>query len=224
MTRWIVASFLLVLPLTASAQPGPRQDRRELRQDRRELRQDRRELRDDRRDAQRFSRLLQSYDAARAANQIGALTELDGRVQAAIDEELRESGREVNQKAAEAGRSQAEVGRERREVARDVDRGRPGQAAGDVRDLRDDRRDAHDDRRDLRWEQAAASQLAAIQQEYRSLLGRVDPGSLDRKRTLLAQVAGLSRAELSGDRQEIREDRRERREDRRELREDRRGR
>lgn len=111
----------------------------------------------------------------------------------------------------------AQIRQDRREVAQDQ-----RQIADDRRDLRDDRRDAQDDRRDANREAAQGARIRAIQQEFAGLAGRMDPPSLDRKRALIAEAAGLQRAEVAGGRQELREDRRELREDKRELREDRR--
>jgi hypothetical protein len=220
----IGASLLLLSISAGHAQPGPgvRQDRREVRQDAREIRQDGRQLNDDVRDARRMEVLLQAFDAARATRQPARIVEVDRRVQAAIEVELRESGRELAQKQGEAARSGREVGQERREVGRDIAAGRPGRAAGDVRDLRDDRRDARDDRRDVRQEAVSANRLQGIQREYNALAGRLDPRSVDRRRALIAELVQMQRHEAAGDVREQREDRRELHEDRRERREDRR--
>lgn len=224
MRRFALVLALAVPATVASAQPRPevRQDRRELRQDNRELRQDNRAMRDDLRDARRYAMLLSTFDQAVASRQPPAMMDIDRRVMAAIEGEVRESNREVMQKGAEAQRSQNEVRGDRREIARDNWRGQPGQAAGDRRDLRDDRRDARDDRRDVHREMGENNRIRAIQQEYGSLANRLDPPAVNRKRALIVELNVMANRELREDVKEKREDMRERREDRRELREDRR--
>jgi hypothetical protein len=217
-----LAMTLSAAPASAQPRLEQRQDRRELRQDHKEIRQDQRAVRDDMRDARRFANLLAAFDQASATRNPAQISDVDRRVLAAIEGEVRESSREVAQKGAEAARSQGEVRRDRREVGRDVARNQPGQAADDRRDLRDDRRDARDDRRDARREMIDNGRLRAIQQEYTSLANLADPQSLGRKRGLLVELNNMAAAEIREDRREIREDRREIREDRRELREDRR--
>ncbi|MFO0579973.1 MAG: hypothetical protein U1A78_38870 [Polyangia bacterium] len=219
---WALALSLIPVAAHAQRRPEIRQDKREVRQDQREVRQDQRQLADDRRDARRYANLLAAFDQARASAQPQAMAAIDQRVQTAINAEINESNREVAQKGAEANRSQAEVGRGRREVGRDMVRGQPVRAADDRRDLRDDRRDAADDRRDARREVMDNNRLRTLAAEYAGLVGRFDPPSMERKRTVLVTLNQMAAAEVAGDRRETREDRREMREDKRELREDRR--
>lgn len=224
MRRLAIVLALAVPATVASAQPRPevRQDRRELRQDNREIRQDNRAMRDDIRDARRYSMLLSIFDQAVASRQPPAMMDVDRRVMAAIEGEVRESNREVMQKGAEAGRSQNEVRADRREVGRDNMRGQPFRAADDRRDLRDDRRDARDDRQDARREMGENNRIRIIQQEYGSLANRLDPPAVNRKRALIVELNIMANREIREDMKEKREDVREKREDRRELREDRR--
>lgn len=202
---------------------GEVRNRVERAQDRKELRQDARQRLDDRMDVAKLEKALADFDQARAANQAAAMAGVDSHVMTLARQERAESGVEVAQKAAEVRRDGAEVRSDRREVVRDVRTGHTGgQLADDARDLRDDRRDRRDDRRDLGHELGAAGRRGDIAVEYKTLSGRMDAPSLDRRRALLVELIGIARAELAGDRQETREDRRERREDRRETREDRR--
>lgn len=218
----VVASAVPATSAFAQPRPEQRQDRRELRQDNKELRQDNRATRDDIRDARRYAMLLQAFDQAVASRQPPAMMDIDRRVMAAIEGEMRESNREVVQKGAEAARSQNEVRNDRREVGRDNLRGQPVQAADDRRDLRDDRRDAKDDRRDARREMGENNRIRAIQQEYASLANRLEPPAVSRKRALIVELNVMASKEIREDVKEKREDVKEKREDRRELREDRR--
>lgn len=162
----------------------------------RALNVDRREMRDDVRDANRWAAVSARFDAARAANDVPALSAVDVELRALLAQELRE-GR------VELARDGAEVRQDNRELRRD-------RAVGPV--ARDDRRDRRDDVRDAKVEARAGQRLAAIDAQLAGLAGRFDPPSLQQRRALLDEVMALSR-------QELRRDTREQREDRRELRE-----
>lgn len=179
----------------ARAQHNVGRDRMERAQDRHEMRQDVRQVRDDRMDLAQLEAVLAEFDRIRASRQLGLMAGLDSRVMGLMREEAYESRQEGYQKAGE-------VRRETAEVYRDGMR-------------RDDRRDARDDRRDLNQEMGQSMRRRQIAQEYRGLMGRADPMSLNRKRALLSELVSIARQELRGSRQELREDRRELREDRR---------
>ena len=77
----------------------------------------------------------------------------------------------------------------------------------------DDRKDHRDDVRDARQESRALQKTRTISQELNNLYGRMDSGSLSRKRLLIADLVQLARTETAQNRQETREDSREARED-----------
>lgn len=171
---------LIVLAVPAAGRAQPRPDYFSRTDDRRELRQDRRDLADDGRDLAWIERLIGDFDAARARRNRRALARVEGEVARTLAREVREG--------------RLDLARSRGEIRRDAYDGRW--------ERRDDRRDLRDDRRDLR-------RVALIEREFGSLRGRMDRRSLDRKRTLLAELHGLARAELREDGWELREDRRD---------------
>ena len=200
------------------------QDRREKAQDRRELGQDGRQIVDDARDIRRMQNLIGRFDRARAMGNGAELQAVDNEVRTVVAWELEEGRREQAQKNAEANRSVNEARGERREVVRDDRRGRPGEARRDRRDAKDDRRDARDDVRDAQKEAAQNQRRYQIAVELNGMAGRLDPGSLDRKRMLMVNLLREAGIEYRDDKKEAREDKKELREDRRETREDRRRR
>lgn len=216
-----LALAVLVVSQVAAAQAV--RNAAERRRDRQDLRQDRRQLTDDRRDARQVHQLLVDYDAAIAANDAARLGGLDAAFRAHLAKEIGESRVESAQARQEVREDKRELRSDRRELRQDValDR-RPGVVADDARDLARDRANLADDRRDAARERLSRERLLAIQGQLGGLEGRFDPGSVQHKRALIAEVFGVAKAEVVRDREERREDRRELREDRRERREDRR--
>ncbi|RKH46502.1 hypothetical protein D7X55_15955 [Corallococcus sp. AB049A] len=193
MSKWLLATMALSLPVLAHA-GGPRDNHHgEQARDRQELRQDARETRDDHYDLRQVESLLSRYDSARGRSARRDLLQVEEDVRRYVSSELNESHRELAQDKQEA-RSSA------REVRYDGNR-------------RDDRKDHRDDVRDARQESRALRQTRSIAQELNNLYGRMDSGSLTRKRMLIADLVQLARAETAQNRQETREDRREARED-----------
>jgi hypothetical protein len=90
-----------------------------------------------------------------------------------------------------------ETAREQAEAAREQDQG--------------DRRDDH---RDLRQEAKGQDWRRALALKWKTLEGKSDPASLDRKRALLVEFDGLTRSELAKERQKRSQDLREIRDDR----------
>ncbi len=221
MSRWLLA-LVLTSAAAGSAHAQVARDRQEKAQDRREIAQDQRQIADDANDIRHLQILIGRFDRARATGNAVELQAVDNEVRRVVAIELQEGRREQAQKNAEVARSAGEVRSERREVGRDVRNGRPGAAARDRRDARDDRRDLRDDVRDAQKESAQNQRRYNIAVELNGLAGRLDPPSLERKRTLMVQLlreAGIeyreSVKEANEDRKELREDRRETREDRR---------
>jgi hypothetical protein len=180
----VAAVALAGSPARAAVQPPPAPDPA---RGRVELKQDRRELADDRWDLARIEQLLARFDAARARRDRRALASAEAGVLRFLDRELWEA-------RAEVVRASWEI---RRDAWRDP---RDGRAWGD------DRRDWRDDRRDL-------ARVRTIRAEFGSLRGRMERRALDRKHALVAELAGMARAELREDRAERREGRREARAD-----------
>ncbi|MBZ4335277.1 hypothetical protein NR800_35815 [Corallococcus interemptor] len=193
MSKWLLATMALSLPALAHAD-GPRGNNHgEQVRDRQELRQDARETRDDRYDLRHVESLLSRYDSARGRAARRDLLQVEEDVRRYVASELNETRRELAQDKQEARASA-------REVRHDGYR-------------YDDRKDHRDDVRDARQESRALRQTRSIAQELNALYGRLDSGSLSRKRMLLADLVQLARTETAQNRQETREDRREARED-----------
>lgn len=193
MSKWLLATMALSLPVLAHA-GGPRGNNHgEQVRDRQELRQDARESRDDHYDLRQVESLLARYDSARGRSARRDLLQVEEDVRRYVASELNETRRELAQDKQEARASA-------REVHRDGHR-------------YDDRKDYRDDVRDVRQESRALRQTRSISQELNNLYGRLDSGSLSRKRMLIADLVQLARAEQSQNRKEMHEDRREARED-----------
>ncbi len=192
MSKWLLATMALSLPALAHA-GGPRGNHAEQVHDRQELRQDARETRDDHQDLRQVESLLARYDSARGRGARRDILQVEQELRGYVNAELNESHRELAQDKQEA-RSSA------REVRHDGYRS-------------DDRKDHRDDVRDVRQESRALQQTRSIAQELNGLYGRLDSGSITRKRMLIADLVQLARAETAQNRQEMREDRREARED-----------
>ncbi|RKG98585.1 hypothetical protein [Corallococcus carmarthensis] len=193
MAKWLLATMALSLPALAHA-GGPRGNNHgEQTRDRQELRQDARETRDDHHDLRQLESLLSRYDSARGRSARRDLLQVEDELRGYVASELSESRRELSQDKKEARTSA-------REVHHDGNR-------------YDDRKDHRDDVRDARQESRALQQTRSISQELNGLYGRMDSGSLSRKRMLIADLVQLARAEQSQNRQETREDHREARED-----------
>lgn len=225
MRKWesIVAAALILAAgaSVACAQAG--RNAVERRQDRRQLRQDRLKQADDTRGLIRIRRVKADYDAARRSGDRSALAGVDRRVLLYLKGEIGESNLESLQAAAEVRRDKVELGSDRREIRRNRALGAPPRVrADDHRDLRDDRRDLRDDRRDLAREMRTRRRLFEIRREWKSLEGKFDARSLERRDQLFAEILTLAGVERVENRKEIRENKRELREDRRETREDRR--
>lgn len=220
MNRLMLA--VVVLGATFAQAQAPR-NRVERARDRQDLRQDRRQLADDRGDALRAGTLLADYDRAAAAGDAARLGALDAAFNQHLQREISESQVESAQKRQEVREDKREVRGDRRELRQDVALGRrPGVVADDARDLGRDKANLADDRRDAAVERLSRERLMTIQGQLGGLAGRFDAPSVQQKRALYAEVLGMARAEIAGDKQERREDHRELREDRRETREDRR--
>ena len=73
-----------------------------------------------------------------------------------------------------------------------------------------DRRDRKDSARDARNEAESLRQTRDIARELDGLYGRLDPRSIQRKRTLMADLLRLAQAEQSRDRMETHQDRNKR--------------
>jgi hypothetical protein len=191
MKTWLLATMALSLPALAHA--GDFRHPGEQARDRKELRQNARESRDDHFDLRQVESLLSRYDSARGRSARRDLLRVEEELRGYVASELNETHRELSKDKQEARASA-------REVRYD------GYRRDDVRDHRDDVRDA-------RQESRALQQVRGISQQLNGLYGRMDSGSLSRKRMLLADLVQLARVEQSQNRQESREDRREVRED-----------
>jgi len=224
----VVMQKLMVLALVVVSQVASAQAVRngvERVKDRQDLRQDRRQGADDRLDAARAQQLLGEYDQAIAANNPAKLTSVESRFSKHLAQEIAESRVESVQARQEVREDKREVRSDRREVGRDVASGKgPAVVADDLRDKTRDRVNTIDDRVDAAKERGSRERMVAIQSQTAALAGRFDPGSLQQKRALYAEVVGIAANEVHRDNQETREDHRELREDRRETREDRRQR
>ncbi|MCB9668721.1 MAG: hypothetical protein H6734_04515 [Alphaproteobacteria bacterium] len=178
---------------------------------------DHRDRADDRRDLRvlidataRWNTAIQTGD--RAAEQAA-----DTSLRTWLQQELRESRRDVGEARREVQRSNRELQGSR--VERAVEGG-----AKDGHDVRDDRRDRRDDvvdrgqaRMDLARTRQIADALAGMQPRFDA--GTASAADVVAKRGLLNELRGMAYRELGESGEELREDRREGREDRRERRE-----
>jgi hypothetical protein len=191
MKNWLLATMALSLPALAHA--GDFRHPSEQARDRQELRQDVRESRDDHFDLRQVESLLARYDSARGRNSRHDLLRVEEELRGYVASELNETRRELAKDKQEARASAHEVRYD-------------GYRRDDIRDHRDDVRDA-------RQESRALQQTRGIAQQLNGLYGRMDSGSLARKRMLLADLVQMARTEQAQNRQEMREDWREARED-----------
>ncbi len=188
MTRTAFALLLaLAIPATALAR-----DYDSERRDRREGHKDRRALRDDLLDAMLAQRLLQEFERTWAALDRNALRAVELRVQAALDDEVRE-------KSWERRREAHELDRDRRELHQD--------RWDDRRDVAEDRRDLADDRQDLMRAEEFGNRVNALRLEWANLRDQRTYPAMVRKHAILEELVRLARIEVRGDQEELREDR-----------------
>lgn len=206
MSRWML-SFVLLTAAASSAVAQP-YNGRQRQQDRREIARDNAQAADAN-DLRQMQFLIGRFDRARATGNGPELQYVDNEVRRYVARELEEGRREQMQKNAEAQRSAAEARNSQRDA-----RNRPYDRR-ERRDARDDRKDLRDDVRDAQKEAAQNQRRYNIALELNGLAGRLDPGSLNRKRTLMIQLMQEAGYEYQETVKEGAEDRRELREDRR---------
>jgi hypothetical protein len=184
----IACALLLALTRPGAALAGP------------EVARDRRELRDDLRDARKAEWLLHEYDRAWHARDRRGLAQVEARVLAALDAELREARHETGHAAGEVYVSREEVRADRHEGMWDAEHQDPPGTRSDVRALREDRRD-------LMREVEYRDRIRSIRAEFRTLRGSRLRSALHRKHDLLQELVRLSHYEIRADHAELREDR-----------------
>ena len=186
---------LLAALSTLAAHAGPprpaqqARDRRDIQQDKRELSQDRAEFADDQRDLARARAYAQRLQQLRTAGVMQGVAALDAEVSRYLEGERAETRRETGRAAAEVIRSAGETVGAAGEAVADARTGRAaGVQADSRRDLRDDHRDLKHDQRDHRAEAAARNRVTSLAARWNGLAGRADPGSLDARAAILAEV------------------------------------
>lgn len=171
------------------------------------------DLRDDTRDYNTLVNLVDDWHDAYARNNYRAMSKADAAIARWLDNELRESRRDVTEASRETSRSRRDARSETRDVYRAASHGRYGvaihqaaQAAAERRDLIDDRGDLKTARIDVARTQSIATELSKMESKFdRGVATRSD---FDRKSALLKELQSMARAEIKSDNREIREDRR----------------
>ncbi len=178
-----------------------------------ETRDNQADLRDDTRDYNTLVNLVDDWHDAYARNNYRAMSKADAAIARWLDNELRESRRDVSEAARETSRSRRDARAETRDVYRAASHGRFGvayvqavQATAERRDLADDRGDLKTARIDVARTQSIATELSKMESKFdRGVATRSD---FERKSALLKELQSMARAEIKSDNREIREDRR----------------
>jgi hypothetical protein len=188
-TSTVLAASMLLVGVAAAPSPA-RADHDDWR-DQRERRGER-SLIDDRFDYARLQQLVSRFDLARANNRYGELHGIERELVSLLNNEVRETERELAREQREAIRAQRTGNRR---VVVISDNGRPKIVRMPSR--------ANKESVDAQREASHLDQMRTIAMELRAVSGRQDPAALDYRRARMVRLLQLGGREIQRDQRQL---------------------